>query len=696
LANKCSCTAIKSSTGLGKSTLMRKHASNLILKLRASGDTCSVVVFVPTIKLALEQTHKFKEEFPSLTAECFIGLDSANPDKVNIKMCERTEAKALIDKGISISNLCGSKQSNDWCSHHINSGCDNPCGYSQQHHNHADIWFMAHQKLLTPKPPNINPAAVVIDESFWSASISNTLKLRLSNLTNTECGSEYEKACELILPYLNDSPDGYLDTGFIRSTLSDAIGLCFAANKELSSFSRSGIVSPSMASYEVKKTLSHLPSKSIIAFWRALAAALVSGVDETPYIVKKTSINNDYFLHLTERQNIHKDWNTDTLILDATLSTVITRIYFPEVKTQVIDCPMSETTVTQIYDMSLSKRMMLPDKKRGARKYAEQIKNLDKLVSILTVRSACIAKGVKVDGHSDLIKILLVTNKAIEEKLKEHEDFPKGVATMHYGATSGIDIYKDVPSLVIAGRLMLPVKQAVNLASLLKGEVIPASSNDSMYPRHCQTISADSGDRTVESDYHPDPLVEEVRYQKTEGEQIQAIGRARPFIRNKSNPLDILILTNVPIPIKVDLLTTWGEVVTTKLEDLLAKRKIAPIAHNELARLYPDLFKTVKVARTAVDNFFKRYAAIHDVVKSNLSDLLPIYFINREKGTQFQHYNELMLVKYSRNIKGAKPCFAVIFDIEANEIEKALTTLVGELKLYSYICAFSADGEALP
>jgi hypothetical protein len=38
----------------------------------------------------------------------------------------------------------------------------------------------------------------------------------------------------------------------------------------------------------------------------------------------------------------------------------------------------------------------------------------------------------------------------------------------------------------------------------------------------------------------------------------------------------------------------------------------------------------------------------------------------------------------------------VIFDIEANEIEEALTTLVGELKSYKYICAFSADGEALP
>jgi hypothetical protein len=696
MVDESNCTAIKTSTGLGKSTLMRKHAARFIKELRGNGNNKSVVVFVPTIDLAREQMLKFREEFPMLTAECFIGLDRDNPDKENVKMCERVEANSLIEKGIAISNLCGNNKTNEWCRYHINSGCENPCGYSQQQHNHADIWFMARQKLFTPKPPNIDPAAVVIDESFWEASIGKPLKLSPSSLVNTKCGPGYEKACEIILPYLNDSPDGYLDTGFIRSTSSDAIGLCFAASKELSSFSRSGIVSPSMASYEVKKTLGHLPSKSIIAFWRVLAEALVSGVDETPYIVKTTSINNGYFLHLTERQKIHKDWNTDTLLLDATVSTGITRHYFPEVKTQVIDCPMRETTVTQIYDVPLSKRMMLPDKKRGTKKNAELIKNQDKLISILIVRIADIATGVKVNGYSEPVKMLLVTNKAIEEKLIEHKDFPSGIATMHYGATSGIDIYKDVPSLVIVGRMMLSVKQAVHLASLLKGEVIPASSNDSMYPRHCQTISAESGDRTVESDYHPDPLVEEVRYQKMEGELIQAIGRARAIRRDESNPLDILVLTNVPIPIKVDLLTTWGEVVPTKLEELLATGNIAPLSYNELRRIFTTRFKTNSIAKTAVKNFFDRYSNIKTIVKSNLSAILPIYNINRENSTQFQHYKKLRLVRYTRNTKGARPCFAVIFDIESNEIEKALTLLVGELKLYKYICAFSAEVNDLP
>ena len=451
-----------------------------------------------------------------------------------------------------------------------------------------------------------------------------------------------------------------------------------------------------MPPQEVKQALDGLPSKSITMFWRVLATALNSCVTKTPYLKKVSNKKNDCTFHITEKHNIHKDWNTDTLILDATLSTDITKTYFTDVKTQVIECPMSATTVTQISDTALSKRSMLPDKKRGEKKYAELLKNIDKLVSILIVRSASIAKGVKVEGYAEPIKILLVTNKAIKEFLLERKDFPKGIATMHYVATSGIDIYKDVPSFVIAGRLMLPVLEAERQGAFLKGAVIADGSSETWYSQRHRTIVTESTVEIIESDCHADPIVEEVRYSTTEGELMQAIGRVRAIRRDDTKPLDILILTNVPIPLKVDFLTAWSEVVPTKLEALLADNNIAPLSYSELARIYPAQFNSIKVARTDVNNFFKRYTTIKDVVKSNLSALLPIYNTNREKGTQFQHYKELKLVRYTRNIKGAKPCFAVVFDIDANEIEKALSLVVGELKSYQYICAFSADGEDLP
>jgi len=695
MTNKNNCTAIKSSTGLGKSTMMRKHAGNFIKKLREDGDKRSIVVFVPTRKLAIEQMHECRKEFPSLNVECFIGSANENPDKMNVKMCERHEAKTLIEKGIALSNLCGTDKSEEWCKHHIRSGCDNPCGYSRQNHIHADVWFTTHQKLFTPKPSNITPIAVVIDEAFHDASISNELKLHASELTEIFISSEYEKACEIIMPYLSNANDGGLDVHHIRSTSNHALEACYKAVDELKNY-RSNKISPSMTSHEVKQALERIPSISLITFWRVLAVALKSKAINTPYIKKVTNKNNESSFHIIEKRNIHKDWNTDTLLLDATLSAGITKLYFGKMDTHVIECPMSATTVTQISDMSLSKGMMLPDKRRGDKKNAELIKNLDKLISILNVKLASISKGVKVDGYSHSIKILLVTNKAIEEKLKEHENFPEGIATMHYGATSGIDIYKDVPSLVIAGRLMLPVRDSERLGSLHKGEVISEGNCESWYPQRHQAIVTESSEEIIESDYHTDPIAEEVRYSKTEAELIQAIGRVRAIRRDDTKPLDILILTNVPLPLKVDLLTTWNEVVPTKLEMLLANEKISPLSYNELERLYPNTYRSNKTARIAVDKFYKRYPVIKDIVKSNLSAFLPIYSINREKGTQFQHYKELRLVRYKRKSKGAKPCFALIFDIEADEIEEALSLVVGELKSYQYICAFSTNGEALP
>ena len=697
MPNERRCTAIKSSTGLGKSTQMRRHAANFITDLRALDDDRSVVVFVSTIDLALEQMHKFREEFPSLTAECFIGLANDNPYKHNLVMCERPlEAKRLVGKGIAISNLCGTKQSNEWCKHHINTDCANPCGYSRQQHTHADIWFMAHQKLFTPKPSNIDPAAVVIDESFWGASISAPLALNLSTLTKVDISCAYNNACEVVMPYLTQAPDGYLDVGRIRFHSNQVLAACYKASEELQKHC-SNSISPSMTLNEVKITLDGLPSMSLKRFWRVLAAALqCNTVSKTPYLDKITKDTNDSLFHITEKQGIHSDWGVETLLLDATLPTAITKFYFPEMTTQVIECPMSATTVTQISDRSLSKKMMLPDPRRGERKNAELMINLDKLLSILKVKLATITTGVKVDDTNDPVKILLVTNKAVEEKLKELEGFPKGIATMHYGATSGIDAYRDVPCLVVAGRLMLPVFETERLGSLLTGKVIAEASSESWYPKRHQAIVAVSSEVSIESDYHTDPIAEEVRYSKTEGELIQAIGRARAIRRDNTKPLDILILTNVPIPIKVDLLTTWNKVVPTKLEILLADKKIAPLSHNELARIYPIPFNSVKVARTDVANFYKRYTAIQDIVKSNLGALLPIYSITREKGTQIQYYKELRLVRYTRSAKGAKPCFAVISDIEPDEVEEALSLLVGELKSYQCLCAFSTEVNDLP
>jgi putative DNA primase/helicase len=691
------CTAIQATTGMGKSRTTLKHAAEIIKKLRRNKDTRSVVVFVPTLKLAQELSEKFKDLFPDLDAECFIGLNNPNPNTPDEQMCKRSiDVNKLIKKGLSISRLCGSVDSKILCEYHAKSKSENPCGYTTQLNRHADIWFMTHQKLFQPKPKNIDPAAVVIDESFWEASISETALVDTESIFNVKISDNYSQISKELLLIIDNVSDGTLNIDYIQSQLSEhGEALCYKATKALDSFYKKLPISAETPSGEIDTGIDGVPNGSLRMFWRVLLVAFKANNRKTPYI-KKKSTNGTCQFELSEKLYIHKDWNVKSLILDATLSTEIISQYFSNFEVQRFECPMVHTKVTQIWDKSLSKRMMLPTSHRSQAKNRELLVNLEKLISILSIRASNIQNGVRVKGYPGLVKILFITNKGIEEKLLAHPGFPDEVATMHYGAISGIDVFKCIPAVVIAGRLQLPLHKAENIGELLCGDEILSDPNQEYYPTRNRQLISNSQEITVSADYHPDPIVNAVRESKTEGEIIQAIGRARAIRRDENNPLEILILTNVPLPIPLDLITDWNSVVPTSFETLLSKIKVMPLAYNELKRMHPEQFSTIKKARVAVNGFYDRYSSIKKVAKSNLSAFLPIYSINREKGTQFQHYKELGLVRYTRNITGSKPCFAVIFDIEANEIEEALTTLVGELKSYRYICAFSADGEAIP
>src|SRR5262245_42305012 len=67
----------------------------------------------------------------------------------------------------------------------------------------------------------------------------------------------------------------------------------------------------------------------------------------------------------------------------------------------------------------------------------------------------------------------------------------------------------------------------------------------------------------VKRSQHPDPRVEEVRWQICEAQLIQAIGRGRGINRTASNPLQIDIVTNVVLPLEVDKAMTWEDVQPT-------------------------------------------------------------------------------------------------------------------------------------
>ena len=683
---------IKSTTGIGKSHITRKLAAEKVRELRASGNTQSIAIFVPTLELAREQVEKFKKEHPSISVTSFIGLSNANPDKPGHSMCEKSgPVNELINMGVSMNSLCGTSAETGYCKHHCNVSED-PCGYSVQKNTEADVVYFAHQYLTQPNKTINSFHMVCIDESFWEILIQNQKSFKLDELVSSglyQSGTDsgYTHTCKVIHQAIKSIPQGeYIDVSIIDELLNgEGIGDCFKVLEIERGELITPMVTPSMSNGQLQDLAKDCKDGRTAArmnFWWILAKAMNNG-GLAPYI-RKTG--NDS-LELNTKKAIHGDWKLPTLLVDATLPQRFNQMVIPNLRIESLQCPMQYTTVTQIHDKKMSKAALLSSSTACDRKNKERKSNLNKVISICRVIVSRHSKGVVVPDHTDPVKLLLISNKAVINALKDI-GLPPEVTTLHFGATSGIDAYGSVPSLLIVGRMQIAPKDAEHLASLLSGLKVKSvvQNTNGYYPESSKEVSLiGQPNALLKSPFHPDPLVEEVRWSKSEGELLQAIGRARAIRRTKDNPLEINILTNVPLPIEINYLSTWGDMVPTELESVLADRGAVALAYNELIRTNPETINTISKARTAVTNFQIRYPEL------NLSVKLPICNIYRQNRTQFKFFNSLLLVQYTRTVKGSKPCKAVIHDHPSVSWREALKSVAGDVKIIALISRTAAN-----
>lgn len=96
---------------------------------------------------------------------------------------------------------------------------------------------------------------------------------------------------------------------------------------------------------------------------------------------------------------------------------------------------------------------------------------------------------------------------------------------------------------------------------------------------------------------HPDPLVETVRFAICEGELLQSIGRGRGVRRTAETPLDVLVLTDVPLPLPVDVTVTWKDLCDGAGPiDVLVAKGVVPLDYNGIAAALPRWFPHGKAA----------------------------------------------------------------------------------------------------
>ena len=171
------------------------------------------------------------------------------------------------------------------------------------------------------------------------------------------------------------------------------------------------------------------------------------------------------------------------------------------------------------------------------------------------------------------------------------------MTTGHFNATRGQNLWEDTDAFIIAGRPQPSEDETEWLAEALFWKD-PVEIKQGRFGDTASSYVSREGEVDTEAVAHPDPIVEGVRWQICEGELIQNFARPRPIRRGADRPVEILILTNVPLALPVDHLTTWDELVPDRLE-VFGARGVVLDNNADLARAYPDLFKDTEAAKNA-------------------------------------------------------------------------------------------------
>jgi putative DNA primase/helicase len=282
------------------------------------------------------------------------------------------------------------------------------------------------------------------------------------------------------------------------------------------------------------------------------------------------------------------------LILDATLSEGLVSRHFPQFEAKSIDVEMPHVHIRQITDKALAARMMIPTDYDTQRKNKERLRNVQRLQNHIEFEAQRF-NGFQNSLQDESTSILHVSQLKLESELKKN-GLPKNVITAHYNAVKGLNTYSNVQKIIISGRTLPRVSEVEKMASVMMGH--PIETVGSAFPLKQKPIFTTSNlIQLVEAPYHPDPLVEEIRWQICEAESIQAIGRGRGIRRTAKEPLEIDILTNVPLPFPVDELTTWKEIIPDDFDLCLMLHGVLPLSKGELARVYKQYFENRDAAR---------------------------------------------------------------------------------------------------
>jgi hypothetical protein len=309
------------------------------------------------------------------------------------------------------------------------------------------------------------------------------------------------------------------------------------------------------------------------------------------------------------REDIHPSWQAPAMLyLGATTSHEVLRHWSPELEVCEIEVKAPHQRVVQIASREFGKT------------WAVQPGNVSRLADCVMVEVAQ-AEGevlavLQMDAEA-LLRTELERRGRVRDAVPEgsSEDdpatyrFPSSAVLhlAHHGAIEGENRWEHVATVLVIGRPATDRPTGERYGEVIRGGAVQrVAAEDSAWPKRPTALRmADSSGHRIEQPWHPDALVEAYRWTVSEGAVVQAIGRARGVRRGASNPLRVVVLAGMALPLAVDAVAAWEEYqpdrVTVAAAEAALFVRALPLAAADLATARPDLWKTEKAAASSLE-----------------------------------------------------------------------------------------------
>ncbi|WP_120010411.1 DUF7146 domain-containing protein [Teichococcus vastitatis] len=616
----------KVSVGVGKSHLSRIGAARFLADLRARGDRRTIIMAVPTHKLGEEQAAAFmalpEARAAGLTAGVWRGREAPDPQQPGQAMCHDLDAVREVQSlGLNIEkSLCRHKPRGMPA---VECPFHGACGYQLQKQAIADFWLVPHESLFHEKPKAVGiPAAVIVDESVIQKGLDGVdglpVDLNLDALTdgvfiaNDQPGHATQRlrhVHRITRAALDQMPDGPLN----RQALLD-LGLTFETGTDGQVHTWRRLVDPGlypgMPAKQRRQMVEDIQENRLVKrtawFFKALAELLKDGGPVASgwasLVTKDTPDGPQRVIRLRGRRSVTKGWLAPTLLIDALLAPDLARFYWPGLEMVAdIEAQAPNMRIRQMTGRDWVKSALVPDEHQTPKENERRLKNSERL------RAAVMREAFATSG-----KVLVVTQKAVRQHWETCGHTPENVDYAHHNAVAGIDRWGGVERLVVVGRTLPRPGDVERLAEALTGAAV--AQRAIRYERRDGAIQlADGSSVTAEADFHPDPVAEAIRWQICEGELIQIIGRGRGSSRSATNPLEVLVLTDRPLPLEIHEAVTWESLMPSPIDLMLSREGVAVLSPTDAAHCFPDLWGSPAAAKMAfnrdhrVTNPFKEY-----------------------------------------------------------------------------------------